>query len=388
MLPSFAIFCALLLHQVTLAIGSNVSGTSYFFKTNGNNEFRVYNRIHYLNHNITDMRYNPHPANVKMIKAQPAFREPKKTLYLDNEWDYDHKKTNLSDLPHFVPKFYEQHLSEANQTRTIRILFNENRNATSPVVKFNLASLVVGENVSDADLYFYWPLENTSSVFKTSVVLKLYQIEHQLSNDLNETAVWDNPDLHKLFNIIYVSKAHKGWQTFKIKKPIDNWLNGEVNLGLLLTISSYDDNQLVSVFNDTNAGIFRTFAVVKMTPENGEGDAPDGKKSRLSGLNDRQPSADGGTCTRRDWYVDFDQLRWNDFIIRPLKGFNAYECVGKCDLDDPHASNHVRLRATSRSKSCCAVAALSAVPIMFYDRHGNVAMKNYAGAVAEECSCR
>lgn len=52
------------------------------------------------------------------------------------------------------------------------------------------------------------------------------------------------------------------FQTFKLKKPIDNWLNGEENLGLLLTVSSYDDNKLVEIFNDTNEGIYRTFAVL------------------------------------------------------------------------------------------------------------------------------
>lgn len=52
-------------------------------------------------------------------------------------------------------------------------------------------------------------------------------------------------------------------QTFKIKKPIDNWNSGDPNLGLLLTISSYDDNKLIAIYNDTNEGAFATFAVVK-----------------------------------------------------------------------------------------------------------------------------
>lgn len=40
-------------------------------------------------------------------------------------------------------------------------------------------------------------------------------------------------------------------------------MNGEENSGLLLTISSYDDNKLIEIFNDTNEGIYRTFAVIK-----------------------------------------------------------------------------------------------------------------------------
>lgn len=73
------------------------------------------------------------------------------------------------------------------------------------------------ENVEDADLYFYWPLKNSSNLFKQSVVLRLYQFEKQYNVGLNESSLVENPDIHKLFNVIYVSKAHKGWQVGTIK---------------------------------------------------------------------------------------------------------------------------------------------------------------------------
>lgn len=103
-------------------------------------------------------------------------------------------------------------MQDISEKHTIRILFNNNRNKSSNVIKVNLDSLNNEEVVEDADLYFYWPLKNTSTIYKHSAVLRLYQFEKTFNGDLNESQLVQNPDVHKLFNVIYVSKAEKGWQ--------------------------------------------------------------------------------------------------------------------------------------------------------------------------------
>lgn len=83
-------------------------------------------------------------------------------FYLDEEWDYQHKPQNKSDLPYFMRKFYEDRLKQPQNNDVLRIFFNTNRNTSSRVIKFDLGSLKSDENVTDADMYFYWPLENSS----------------------------------------------------------------------------------------------------------------------------------------------------------------------------------------------------------------------------------
>lgn len=130
--------------------------------------------------------------------------------FLDDEWNYEPKNSTKSELPLFIHKLYEKQQEAPTEKYITRILFNNNRNTTSNVIKLNLDSLDINETLYDADLYFYWPLKNTSNIYKQSAVLRLYQFEK--TGELQESQLVQNPDVHKLFNVIYVSKADKGWQ--------------------------------------------------------------------------------------------------------------------------------------------------------------------------------
>ncbi|KAL1509039.1 hypothetical protein ABEB36_003844 [Hypothenemus hampei] len=368
----------------------NYSGKSYYFKISGNNEFTVFNRVQFLNHNISDLNVNPHHNSQNVLNKPQETREvtqknSSKKFFLDAEWNYDHHMSiNKSKFPLFIKKIYQQRLEEPGNMNTIRILFNtNNKNNSSKFIKFDLSSLA-DEKVSDADMYFYWPLENTSSIFRTAVVLRLYQLD---SEDSYENILSGNPDTHKLFNVIYISKAQKGWQTFKIKKPVDNWANGEPNFGLLLTISSYKENKLLTIFNDTNEGVFRTFAVLTIDKNKGnQQQFVIGKNSSIDSI--------GFTsgCSRRPWHLDFKHLHWNNVVLYPEEGLMAYQCSGKCLMDD-EKNNHVNLRHFFnghhgfRERICCVPKEYFSVPLMYLDKFGNVVLKNYDDMIVKTCVC-
>lgn len=125
------------------------------------------------------------------------------------------KNSTKPNLPVFIDKFYEN-IQDDSEKHTFRILFNDNRDSSSNIIKINLNSLNNNEYVQDADLYFYWPLKNTSAIYKQSAVLRLYQFEKTFNGNFNESQLVQNPDIHKLFNVIYISKAEKGWQVIFI----------------------------------------------------------------------------------------------------------------------------------------------------------------------------
>ncbi|KAJ8976495.1 hypothetical protein NQ317_018439 [Molorchus minor] len=297
---------------------------------------------------------------------------------LDTEWDFNHTNVTRRELPLFIHKLYETHASLFPKTTT-RILFNTNNNGSSRIMKFNLNSLKPNkEQVLEADLYFFWPLDSNSTIYRESVVMRLYQFEKQKDAAAGDSAA-ENPDIHKVFNVIYISKAQRGWQTFKIKKPIDNWLNGEENLGLLLTISSYDDNKLITIFNDTNNGIYSTFAII--TVQNND---------TVSSFNTVEYKTHGTptNCQRTEWNVNFQYKNWNKFIISP-DGFRAYDCSGKCLGTEEDHENHLKLLYTyHRRPPCCVPVEYSPLPIMFYDKYGNVIIKNYQNMIVTKCGCR
>lgn len=93
-------------------------------------------------------------------------------FYLDEEWNYQHKTQNKSDLPYFMRKFYEDRLKQPQNNDVLRIFFNTNRNTSSRVIKFDLGTWKSDENVTDADMYFYWPLENSS---RYGLLIHFYQ---------------------------------------------------------------------------------------------------------------------------------------------------------------------------------------------------------------------
>ncbi|XP_056640040.1 bone morphogenetic protein 5-like [Diorhabda sublineata] len=379
-------FLLMFVVEVVLSQNSNNSGKSYFFKMGrNNNEFKVNNRIMYLNHNITDLEYpllerkKSYHTSQNSDKAQQA---PKFdfSYYLDKEWEYVHESNpiNKSRLPSFLRIFYDEATSHPDTSITRRILFNKNLNASTPILKFNLDNIDPELNVIDADLYFYWPLKDTSNIFKESVVIRLYQYEKQSYDDTGNSSI-NNPDIHKLFNVIYVSKAQKGWQMFKVKKPIDNWLNGEENLGLILTISSYDTNKLIEVFHDKNMGNFSTFIVVK-TQSNGSSSVLDDNEITDYDTNSQ--------CQIQEWVINFQKMGWDKFIIFPEQ-FSAFDCVGKCSTPDKNDTNHAKfLYIFQKRSACCVPVWYKSLPIMYFDKFRDIAIKNYDKTIITKCGCR
>ncbi|VEN47724.1 unnamed protein product, partial [Callosobruchus maculatus] len=185
------------------------------------------------------------------------------TQYLDEDWNFDHSVVLQRDLPVFIEHFYEEQVRDIENSPNIRILFNTHWNIASTTIKFDLNTLSATETMLVANLYIYWAPNNDSNLYNQTAVLRLYQIVN-ISGSSNETELLQNPDVHKLSNVIYASKAQKGWQTFKITKTISNWLAGEDNMGLLLTVSRYDSKEFIEIFNDTCSGLYGTFVAVKV----------------------------------------------------------------------------------------------------------------------------
>ncbi|CAH1970930.1 unnamed protein product [Acanthoscelides obtectus] len=297
--------------------------------------------------------------------------------YLDAEWDFDHSIITKTELPVFIEKFHEEQARDIVNSPNMKFLFNTQWNTTSPIIKFNLNTLRERESMLEAQLYIYWPVSNDSRIYKQSAVLRLYQIEN-IKEASNETELLQNPDVHKLSNVIYVSKALKGWQTFKITKAINNWLNGESNMGLLLTTSLYEGNELIEIFNDTNNGIYSTFVAISLEDQ-------DSSRNTITLSQHNQAEA---ACRKTTWNVSLKQLGWDNFIITP-SNFQASDCSGNCAQVDITAINYVKLlQITKKRRSYCVPSGYTFLPIMYYDRYNNVVLKKYKNIIATSCGCR
>ncbi|GJQ81477.1 hypothetical protein Trydic_g14632 [Trypoxylus dichotomus] len=144
-------------------------------------------------------------------------RQLQNVHFLDHEWRYNSNNQYL-EIPEIGQELYRAMRDEYQGMRdvsTIRILFE-----TSPdeedVLKFNLDCIKNKSNevIVDAELLVFRSSEmNDTKTNEGSLgsdhLIRLYQVVPINETDGNIT---QNPDLHKLLNVIYISSRDSKWQ--------------------------------------------------------------------------------------------------------------------------------------------------------------------------------
>ncbi|XP_007948213.1 inhibin beta E chain [Orycteropus afer afer] len=114
----------------------------------------------------------------------------------------------------------------------------------------------------------------------------------------------------------------------------------------------------------------------------------------------RTPSCEPETplCCRRDYYVDFQELGWRDWILQP-EGYQLNYCNGQCP---PHLAGSPGIAASFHSAvfsllkannpwpsstSCCVPTARRPLSLLYLDRNGNVVKTDVPDMVVEACGC-
>ncbi|XP_019598020.2 inhibin beta E chain [Rhinolophus sinicus] len=103
-------------------------------------------------------------------------------------------------------------------------------------------------------------------------------------------------------------------------------------------------------------------------------------------------------CCRQDYYVDFQELGWQDWILQP-EGYQLNYCSGQCP---PHLAGSPGIAASFHSAvfsllkannlwplgtSCCVPTARSPLSLLYLDRNGNVVKTDVPDMVVEACGC-
>ncbi|XP_041849557.1 inhibin subunit beta Ab isoform X2 [Melanotaenia boesemani] len=105
-------------------------------------------------------------------------------------------------------------------------------------------------------------------------------------------------------------------------------------------------------------------------------------------------------CCKRQFYVNFKDIGWSDWIIAP-SGYHANYCEGNCPN---HVANigslslsfhsavisHYRMRGYSpfqNMKSCCVPTRLRAMSMLYYNQEQRIIKKDIQNMIVEECGC-
>ncbi|NXO86216.1 INHBC protein, partial [Sitta europaea] len=108
--------------------------------------------------------------------------------------------------------------------------------------------------------------------------------------------------------------------------------------------------------------------------------------------------ADSRMCCRREFFVDFKEIGWEDWIIQP-EGYHMNYCAGLCPLHMAGipglaASFHTavlnRIKAASAAAavdSCCVPTQRRPLSLLYYDRDSNIIKTDIPDMIVDSCGC-
>ncbi|XP_019964003.1 inhibin subunit beta Aa [Paralichthys olivaceus] len=202
-----------------------------------------------------------------------------------------------------------------------------------------------------------------------------------------------------------VDTRRSGWHTFPVSAAVQALLESTESTTLSLRVSCplcADAGATVILVSGGSETSQRTnqreqshrpflMAVVR------QADGSDSRRRRKRGL-----ECDGKVrvCCKRQFYVNFKDIGWNDWIIAP-PGYHANYCEGECPSHVAsitgstlsfHSTviSHYRMRGHSpfqNLRSCCVPTRLRAMSMLYYNEEQKIIKKDIQNMIVEECGC-
>ncbi|KAL6097450.1 inhba [Pungitius sinensis] len=202
-----------------------------------------------------------------------------------------------------------------------------------------------------------------------------------------------------------VDTRRSGWHTFPVSAAVQALLQGAAGTTLSLRVAcplcAEAGATPVLVSGGPEAAqranqreqTHRPFLMAVVRQE----DASGSPRRRKRGL-----ECDGKVrvCCKRQFYVNFKDIGWSDWIIAP-PGYHANYCEGECPSHVAsitgsslsfHSTviSHYRMRGYSpfqNLRSCCVPTRLRAMSMLYYNEEQKIIKKDIQNMVVEECGC-
>uniref|UniRef100_A0A8C3U9F4 TGF-beta family profile domain-containing protein n=1 Tax=Catharus ustulatus TaxID=91951 RepID=A0A8C3U9F4_CATUS len=110
-------------------------------------------------------------------------------------------------------------------------------------------------------------------------------------------------------------------------------------------------------------------------------------------------SQNSNLCCRKDYYVDFRDIGWNDWIIKP-EGYQINYCVGQCPLHvagspGMASSFHTAVLQPRQSQQRPGIGGIPAacptrrrpLSVLYFDRNSNIVKTDIPDMIVDACGC-
>lgn len=193
---------------------------------------------------------------------------------------------------------------------------------------------------------------------------------------------------------------HSGWQRINITETVSHWFAQPGEPLRLLVDCSSCSGQVEAILYNTQKhkgahkpdyrrlqAAHRPFLVTRTKP------SPTRRMARRA----LQCEKNTKRCCKEEFYVSFEELGWEDWILAP-KGYQANYCRGSCDSiyqtpDSFHSMYaHLleemrRVREPDSITHCCAPTRFSSMTLIYMDERGSIIKRDVPRMVVEECGC-
>ncbi|XP_032939130.1 inhibin beta C chain-like [Catharus ustulatus] len=184
-----------------------------------------------------------------------------------------------------------------------------------------------------------------------------------------------------------LSTAGSGWRSFPLLPALQSFFEGQSRT-LRLELESHGDGS--DVMAQVNASwSHQPFLVAKVKVRE-----PEHHVAKRS----LRCSQNSNLCCRKDYYVDFRDIGWNDWIIKP-EGYQINYCVGQCPLhvagspgmaSSFHTAvfNLVKANNVQASgNSCCVPTRRRPLSVLYFDRNSNIVKTDIPDMIVDACGC-
>lgn len=240
--------------------------------------------------------------------------------------------------------------------------------------------------VEQANIWIFLKVSKGNRV-KGKVMLRLLQLHHE---DEEEECVSEK----------MVDTRRSGWHTISVSRSIQTLLDGgssllSLRVSCLLCAEAGASPILVPADSERAREQDQSHRPFLMVMLRAREEATQRRVKR--GL-----ECDGKIriCCKRQFYVNFKDIGWNDWIIAP-SGYHANYCEGDCPNHMASISglslsfhstviNHYRMRGYSlfqNIKSCCVPTRLRAMSMLYYNEEQKIIKKDIQNMIVEECGC-
>ncbi|NXD58717.1 INHBC protein, partial [Corvus moneduloides] len=184
-----------------------------------------------------------------------------------------------------------------------------------------------------------------------------------------------------------LSTADSGWLSFPLLPALQSFFGGQSRTLRVEMESWRDGSNIMALVNASWS--HQPFLVAKVKVRE-----PEHHVAKRS----LRCSQNSNLCCRKDYYVDFRDIGWNDWIIKP-EGYQINYCVGQCPLHvagSPGMASSFHTAVFNLVKannvralghSCCVPTRRRPLSVLYFDRNSNIVKTDIPDMIVDACGC-